>query len=104
MVTNRCRSNVPMVECFTCFITICSVSDAQSFSVQGDPGVMSSVLRHRLQRKRVRSIVRDDEDSRGIVVTVTNVTDDVVKQQRVSRIERNMSGDLNAEGDVWIGT
>ena len=80
------------------------MSDAQSFSVQGDPGVMSSVLRHRHQCKRVRSVVRDGEDSRGIVVTVTNVTDDVVKQQRVSRIERNMSGDLNAEGDVWIGT
>ena len=51
---------------------------------------MVSTSAHRYQRKRVRSVMRDGEDSCDVVVTVTNVTGDIVEYDCVSSIKSNM--------------
>ena len=72
-----------------------------SCSVHCDPSVMVPAVRHRNQRKLVRSVMWRGEDSCRVIVTVTNVIDDVVEHDFVVSVELNLSGKLNVERHIY---
>ena len=68
--------------------------------------VKIGILRHfveilRTERQFIASVVRDGEDSCDVIVTVTNVTDDVVEDDLLVVIEGGLTGQLNTECHIW---
>ena len=63
-------------------------------------GVVLSTCRHRYQRKCVPSVTWRCEDSRRFVVTVTNVTKDVVEDNFVTSVELNITHNSSTESDI----
>ena len=69
-------------------------------TVDRQVGPVIVVSRHGCQRKHVRSVTRPREDSREVVISVANVSDDVGEDDFLSAADGNSCAKLSSKGDI----
>ena len=85
----------------TCSPAAGAMALAEDLIVHLQDGTMvTSVCRHGEQRKRIRPVKRYREDSCDVVVSVTDVADDILEDDFVTSVDGNRRSQSSIERDV----